>query len=441
MAAGEKLPFDKIVYCNIGNPQQLKQPPITFFRQVLSLVQCPWLLEDEGLLGVFPKDAIERARLITSKFPSSIGGYSHSKGHKFVREDVARFIEARDGIPADPEHIFLTDGASEGIKRVLGCIVRDETSGIMLPIPQYPLYSATLTLLGGKIVPYYLDEGDNWSLKIEELERSLDDARLAGIDVRALCLINPGNPTGNHLTQSDLLAVAQFCVKERLALLADEVYQSNIYGNRPFTSMKKIVCDAGLPVELFSFHSTSKGFLGECGRRGGYFECYGIQPEIIDELYKLASVSLCPNVDGQLMVDLMVSPPLPGDESYERYCADIDGIRSSLTRRALKLTAALNQLEGVQCQQPAGAMYLFPRLVFPDAFLSEADLVGRHPDELYCLQLLEATGICTVPGSGFGQKEGTYHIRMTFLPPEDQFDQFIDLLTQFHSRFVSFYKN
>lgn len=133
------------------------------------MVQCPWLLNDENSLRhlsqVYPEDAIARAQVISNKFVS-LGAYSHSKGLNFVRENIARFIEDRDGYPADPEHIFLTDGASEAIKRVLQSLIVDEKSGILLPLPQYPLYSAAVTMLGGAMIPYFLDEDNNWDLTV-----------------------------------------------------------------------------------------------------------------------------------------------------------------------------------------------------------------------------------------------------------------------------------
>lgn len=208
----------------------------------MSLVQCPWLLDDEKLQELYHPDAIARAQYITQHVPS-IGAYSHSKGLQFVREDIARFILGRDGYPANPEHIFITDGASEGIKRMLQCIIKDRRSGILLPIPQYPLYSAAVTLLGGCIVPYYLDEASNWDLSINELSRAVTEARAEGIEVRVLCLINPGNPTGNHFSENTLRDVIRFCHEEQLLLIADEVYQSNIWDGRPFVSMKKLACE------------------------------------------------------------------------------------------------------------------------------------------------------------------------------------------------------
>lgn len=145
------------------------QKPITFFGQVLALVQCPWLLHDPQALphlhALYPSDAIARAQLITARVPS-LGAYTHAQGLEFVREDVARFLEERDGYPANPNHIFLTDGASEGIRKILQCMIRDERSGVLLSIPQYPLFGAAIHILGGRVVSFYLEEDTHWGLSV-----------------------------------------------------------------------------------------------------------------------------------------------------------------------------------------------------------------------------------------------------------------------------------
>jgi alanine transaminase len=307
---------------------------------------------------LYPKDAIKRAELLTKNI-GSIGAYSHSKGISHIRENVAKFIEERDGYSVDPEHIFLTQGASEGVQRVLQMLTQNEKSGIMIPIPQYPLYSATLSLVDASPVPYYLDESSNWGLSRENLSKSVEQARANGVDVRALVIINPGNPTGQCLSEDNIRDIIDFCHKERIVLLADEVYQTNIYQpeHRPFHSFKKILSSMGPEYqeqELFSFHSTSKGMIGECGRRGGYFECTNIDNAVLDQLYKMASINLCPNVHGQIMVDLMTNPPVKGDESYPQYKAEYDAIYESLGRRAIKLADSFNKLEGVTCNSAEG---------------------------------------------------------------------------------------
>lgn len=199
---GEDFDFEKILYTNIGNPQSVGQKELTWPRQVLSLVDLPNEvgIDHPDVLRVFPKDAVKRAREIKLGLGSGSGAYSHSKGARIFRDDVAAFIKSRDGgVASDPEDIFLTNGASAGIESFMKALIADHKCGLMIPIPQYPIYSALLDLHNGEKVPYYLDEERCWDINIRELERSLSDAQEAGINVVGLVLINPGNPTGQGM--------------------------------------------------------------------------------------------------------------------------------------------------------------------------------------------------------------------------------------------------
>ncbi|KAJ2683535.1 alanine transaminase [Coemansia spiralis] len=326
-----------------------------------------------------------------------------------------------------------SNSASGAVERVIDMLVSSPDVGIMIPIPQYPLYTATLARVNAHAVPYYLQEDKDWQLSVSDLEHSLAEARAKGTDVRALVVINPGNPTGGCLLESNIAEIVRFCERHRLVIMADEVYQTNIYTEtNPFVSFKKVVAQLGSDVELFSFHSISKGMIGECGRRGGYYEAVNIDEKVMGQLLKLASVSLCPNVQGQMAVDIMVNPPRLGDASYEQYKAEVEDIFESMKRRAKKLAQAFNSLPNMSCNDAQGAMYCFPRVELPQAFIDEAKAKGQQPDSLYCMQMLEATGISVVPGSGFGQYPGTFHFRSTFLPPENLFDDFIDSFKRFH---------
>lgn len=449
--AGQKFPFKRVVNCNIGNPQQLNQKPITFFRQVASLCENPDLLSDDKaplVSQLYPSDAIARAKQLLKDIGPSIGAYSHSQGVPAIRRTVARFLEQRDNSsPANVNHIFLTQGASAGVQTILSMLTQGSDSGIMIPIPQYPLYSATLALVGATAVPYYLDEQQQWGLDVEQLKQTVNEARKNGTDVRALAIINPGNPTGQCLTKSNLTDILTFCYDQQLVLLADEVYQTNIYTQeRPFISFRKALLDHPIEhvknhVELVSFHSISKGMVGECGRRGGYFECINLNQDILDQIYKMASVSLCPNIHGQILVDLMCNPPKENDPSHPTYHAEVSGIYESLKRRAQKLEAAFNAMEGVSCQPAQGSMYLFPTITLPKKAIQHAEQLGLAADAYYSEQMLEATGVCVVPGSGFGQVDGTYHFRSTFLPEEQYFDDFCSNIEAFHADFLKKYKD
>jgi aspartate/methionine/tyrosine aminotransferase len=189
-------------------------------------------------------------------------------------------------------------------------------------------------------------------------------------------------------------------------------------------------------MEFVSFHSVSKGMIGECGRRGGYMEICGLNKAVSAEIYKLSSASLCSNLNGQMMLDCMVRPPQPGDASYESFRAEYDGIFNALKRKSQMVYKALNAIEGVSCQQLSGAMYAFPKINIPAKAVAEAETRGMEPDTLYALELLEKTGICAVPGSGFGQKEGTYHLRLTFLPDEERLTKAMEAFASFHADFT-----
>jgi len=437
------FPFEEIIFCNIGNPQAVGQQPLTFYRQVISLCLNPDLLKDENLPHtnkLFPADAIQRAQLALEATAGGFGAYSHSMGVEYFREQVANYIVERDGEgECDPSRIFLTNGASEGISKILQMLIRSPKDGILIPIPQYPLYSATLTLFGATAIPYYLDETKDWSFDIDNLQNAIQQARENGIEPRGMVVINPGNPTGQVLSNENIADVLKVCHDERVVVLADEVYQPNIYNpDRPFHSFKKVL--NSLPniwdTELVSFHSTSKGFLGECGFRGGYMEIVNMHPESQEQLYKLLSINLCSNLPGQLMTSLMVNPPKEGDESYPLYAKERDAIMSSLARRSAKVTNALNNMEGISCNTSEGAMYVFPTITLPARAVAEAAKQDLVPDTYYCLELLKNTGICVVPGSGFGQKDGTFHFRGTFLPQEDKINNAMDIMAQFHTKFM-----
>lgn len=176
--------------------------------------------------------------------------------------------------------------------------------------------------------------------------------------------------------------------------------------------------------------------MGECGLRGGYFEILGIPESVKAEILKLASISLCSNTIGQITTGLMVNPPGEGDESFLKYAQERDDILASLKRRAARMTQALNELEGVTCTNIDGAMYAFPTISLPEKAIMTAEATGTEPDAMYCMELLERTGIVVVPGSGFGQKVGTYHFRTTILPPEESMDEVINLLRAFHKNFL-----
>jgi len=451
LAAGDttSYPFDHIIYTNIGNPQSVGQQPLTWPRQVLALVDLP---DAEGIDHpsaslMFPSDAIERAREIKKGLGGvGTGAYSHSQGARSFRKDIVDFIEQRDGgIKSDIDKIFMTNGASSAIGMVLTALLKDSSCGVMIPTPQYPIYSATIDLLGGQQVGYFLDEEKGWDLNLEELERALAEAQKNGITVNSFVLINPGNPTGQVLSESSVQEIVKFCAKHNLVLLADEVYQVNVYDeNAEFVSAKKAAHDVGLiendEIELISFHSTSKGLYGECGRRGGYMEIVGIDEKVADHIYKLASSGLCSGLPGQVMTSLMCRGPPEDGPSYASHQAEMDAIFQSLKRRSQIVSNGLDSIPGFSCQTAKGSMYCFPSVELPEGAIKEAEKLGCTPDTLYALSLLERTGICVVPASGFGQEKGRFGFRTTFLPSEEEMEKAVGLFATHHEEFCKKYE-
>ena len=284
----------------------------------------------------------------------------------------------------------------------------------MIPIPQYPLYSASLAEYNMAQIGYYLNEDNNWSLDLTELERAIFDAKKT-CTPRAIVIINPGNPTGSVLSEENICDVISFAHKENLFIFADEVYQDNVYASdSAFHSFKKVMFQMGIPykqMELASFMSTSKGYMGECGLRGGYAELVNIDPDVRAMLKKSLSAKLCPSVVGQACMDVVVNPPQPGEESYEEFIAEKSAALLSLSDRAKLVSDTLNLIEGFSCNTVQGAMYAFPQLHLPEKVIAKAEANGQAADVYYAFQLLENTGICIIPGSGFGQKPGSYHFR------------------------------
>ncbi|EKE41876.1 hypothetical protein ENUP19_0036G0007 [Entamoeba nuttalli] len=437
-------PFEKVVYCNIGNPQICNQQPLTYPRQIISIVEYPELLNHTAL---FPKDVINHAKKIINSLgcTGTSGAYTNSMGVIQFRKTICKFIKHRDGTAPSPDDVFITDGASTGIKMILNMLISHPLHGIMIPIPQYPLYSASISQFGGFQINYFLDESKKWSTDMTSVRKVYEQAVEKGIQVKGFVCINPGNPTGQVLTVQNMKEIIEFCYEKKICLLADEVYQENIYGEIPFTSFRKVLKsmrdEVKNSVELISFFSVSKGFYGECGKRGGYFQIENINSFARSQMYKIASTNLCSNVVGQEMVEIICNPPKEGDESYPKYMNEKMSILNSLKRKAKLLHSVLNECEGISCNEAMGALYLFPKITFPNKFIDECKRKDQKPDELYCLRMLKSIGVCVVPGSGFGQKDNTYHFRIAILPPENEIQNIAIKIKTFHTSFMKEYSH
>ncbi|XP_028162089.1 alanine aminotransferase 1 isoform X3 [Ostrinia furnacalis] len=440
---GAQKPFKKVIRANIGDAHAMGQQPITFIRQVLACVTLPEIIDKGG----YPEDVKQRAReILNACGGKSVGSYTMSHGIELIRRHVAEYIERRDGHPANWQDICLSAGASNAIKNVLQLFcntIDGKPSGVMIPIPQYPLYSASLAEYGLCQCGYYLNEETNWGLDISELERAREEC-LKRCAVRALVVINPGNPTGQVLTRENIESIIKFAHKHKLFIFADEVYQDNVYAEgSKFFSFKKVLREMGGPydkeVELASFMSVSKGYVGECGLRGGWMELVNMEPVVQANLYKAISAMLCPTTLGQTTVDCVAKPPQQGEPSYDLWLKEKTAVLDSLNKRAKMIADTFNKMEGFSCQVVQGAMYAFPQFQLPARAVEAAKKAGKAPDVYYAFKLLEETGICVVPGSGFGQRPGTYHFRTTILPQPALLQEMLDVFQAFHKKFTAEY--
>jgi len=449
-AAKLKRAGKNIIFCNIGNPQALGQPPLTYHRQVISLIEEPAKIEREReLKEIFEESPASSLRYedfvseeiltlsekILAETGKGVGAYTESKGYFFVRKAIADFINRRDGfalksdLRANPEQIFLTDGASDGAKRVLDLLIAQKTDGVMIPIPQYPLYSASIRMFGGEQVNYFPDEENDWALSRAALEDAHKQAVAKGVNIKAIVVINPGNPTGAILDATSVHEVIEFAEARGIAIIADEVYQENLYGGK-FISFAKALGEVKT-VPLFSLHSISKGFYGECGHRGGYLEVRnppqieGSRLNFVDLLLKQASVSLCANSVGQIMTYLMVSPPKKEGDVQQQFIAEKEKVLENLYEKAIMVREAFDKMDSLEAFGKTGAMYLFPRLNKLPAGTNDFD---------YCMALLEETGLCVVNGSGFGLEN---HLRIAFLPSREQLEDVLPRWIEFHNRYVN----
>lgn len=428
MAAGKTFKFNKLVPMHSGNPHALNQPPITFGREVLSILMHAQMKQKVDF-SRYSKDSIDRANFYLKNIEASaIGAYAaHASGYDVIKDEVVDFIKRRDNVEIDKNHLYLTTGASEAIELMTRLLINEPNDAIMIPIPNYPLYDAALVLNGGQNVPYYLDESNLWGLDINHLENQYKTYSDKGINIKAIAVLNPGNPTGQVLTKDNLKDILNFAHEKKIVVIADEVYQDNIYTKeKPFYSMLSVMNELGDPVksslEIASMHSVSKGFTGECGLRGGYFEFHNFDPFAVEMIYKLKSMKFCPPTPGMIAVGTMVNPPREGinsPEAVKKYTDEKKLILDGMHKRAQLLHSSLNNMVGITTNPTEGALYSFAKLDLPKKFIAEAKSLGRHPDMHFCLHLVEETGMITVPGSGFGQREGTAHIRMTNLIFDD----------------------
>ncbi|CDQ83307.1 unnamed protein product [Oncorhynchus mykiss] len=267
---GGRKPCKDVIDVSWGDKHRGGVQPLTFVRQVLAACLYPQLIHSYKL----PGDVRQRVQsLLGACDGGSVGSYTPTGGISYIQCSVSNFISRRDGgVPSSPENIFMTSGSQRSIMQVLKMLAdfHNQASlptGVLTAVPTYSSFKMMLQRLGAVIAPYYLDEEQGWAMEVEELHRALQASKDVCNTV-ALYVINPGNPTGHVQSRKCIEKVIRFAAEERLFLMADEVYQESVFGEgSEFVSYKKVLSEMGPPlshtVELASFHSASKGFMGE----------------------------------------------------------------------------------------------------------------------------------------------------------------------------------
>jgi alanine-synthesizing transaminase len=326
-------------------------------------------------------------------------GYVPSPGIPEAREAVAADW-TRNGFPAQPDRVLITGGTSEGIELALTALV-NPGEAVLVPMPTYPLYTAVLAKIGAVASYYRTDPRNGWLPDLDYLES------LVTASTRALVVIDPNNPTGAVYPESVRRGLIAFAERHGLTILADEVYGDLAYDG-PVPPLGSFAPDA----PIVSFSSLSKAYLAP-GWRAGWM-VVGRSPHLDDLLAaikKLADGRLCSNG----IVQHAIAPALLGDRTHQ------DGLRRALRERAGVTAMALNAVPGLSCVAPAGAFYAMPKV----------SLRPGDTDEHYILELLRATGVLCVYGSGFGLPAQDGFFRIVFLASPDELREIYDTIARF----------
>jgi alanine-synthesizing transaminase len=349
-----------VIHLNIGDPQAFG------FRPPAHIIE-----------------AVERA--LTDKFT----GYAHSSGLIPAREAVAAYA-TRLGATTSPDDVIITSGASEGADLLLTALL-DTGDEVLMPAPGYPLYTAILNKLGAKEVSYNLDQATGWLPSPDEV-RELVTSR-----TRAIILINPNNPTGSITPDETTRALLEIAARHNLLVISDEVYRELCFGQQPAPA-SLIAQEVG--AALITLDSLSKTHLIP-GWRVGWMRFTNSEkmPELIRAITRLASGRLC----SPTVTQYAIQPALEGSRAF------LDDFISEIRRRRDLAVSHVRRIGGLSCAEPEAAFYL----------MVKADKTGEQSDERFVLDLLEATGVLVVHGSGFGADERENYFRLVYLADED----------------------
>jgi alanine-synthesizing transaminase len=332
-------------------------------------------------------------------------GYTDSKGLFAPRKAVVHYTQEKNIPGVTVDDVYLGNGASELIAMSMNALLNNGDE-VLIPAPDYPLYTAVVALSGGTPVHYVCDEQAEWMPDIADIRKKITP------NTKAIVVINPNNPTGALYPDSVLLELLQVAREHQLIVFADEIYDKTLYDGCTHTSIAALADD----VLVLSFNGLSKNYRS-CGYRAGWMVVSGDKrhaTDYIEGLNMLASMRLCANTPGQLAIQTA----LGGYQSIK----DLVAPGGRLCRQRDLAYELLTQIPGVSVVKPKAALYMFPRL--------DPKLYPIADDQQFAYELLADEKVLIVQGTGFNWRTPD-HFRLVFLPNSDDLTDAIGRIARF----------
>lgn len=358
-----------------------------------------------GNLAHFGFEAPEEIRMDMAQNLDMCAGYSESKGIFAARKAVMQETQRLGISGVGLEDIYLGNGASELIAMSLNALL-DEGDELLVPSPDYPLWTAATSLSGGTPVHYRCEEANGWLPDLDDIAAKISSR------TRGIVIINPNNPTGVIYPESTLRAIVQLATRHSLVIFSDEVYDKVLYEDAVHVPIARLSSD----VLVLTFNSLSKSYRA-CGYRAGWMYITGPKAparDYISGLNMLANMKLCANVPGQWAIQTA----LGGRQSIEELTREGGRLRRQRDLAYTLITA----IPGITCVRPAATLYMFPRL---------NPVIYPIPDDReFFRALLVDTRVLLVQGTGFNCGDNA-HFRMVFLPQEAELRDAISRIAEF----------
>lgn len=362
-----------------------------------------------GNVGVFGFDPPEEIQLDMIRNLSNASAYSDSKGIFSARKAIMQYCQEKGIQGVTLDDVYTGNGVSELIVLSMNALLNDGDE-VLVPAPDYPLWTAAVSLSGGTPVHYLCDESKEWAPDLADLRKKITP------HTKAIVVINPNNPTGAIYSKEVLVELTQIARENGLILFADEIYDKMLYDGEKHLSLASLSTD----VVIITFNGLSKNYRS-CGYRAGWMVVSGDKEMVrdyIEGLNMLCSMRLCANVPGQYAIQTA----LGGYQSIN----DLVNEGGRLARQRDLAWKLITEIPGVSCVKPKSALYLFPKL--------DPEIYPIEDDQQFVADLLKDEKVLLVQGSGFNWGKPD-HFRVVFLPHEDVLKEAIGRLARFLERY------